>query len=684
MRAEHEKITNQAAARDRVRELTELLNRAAKAYYQDGKEIMPNLEYDRLYDELSALEEQTGLVLGNSPTRKVGYEALSELPKERHETAMLSLDKTKSVDTLSEWLSDKAGILSWKLDGLTVVLTYEDGRLKKAVTRGNGEIGEVITQNAENFDNVPLRIPFSGKLVLRGEAVIRYSDFEKINAKIPEADARYKNPRNLCSGSVRQLDPAVTKERHVKLIAFSLVQAEENGAPLLFGNSFEQQFLWLSEQGFDVVEYRRVTGETVSEAVEYFKDAVSKSDFPSDGLVLTFDDIAYGLSLGRTAKFPRNAIAFKWADETAETELLEIEWSASRTGLINPVAIFAPVELEGTTVSRASVHNLSIVEELRLGLGDKLSVYKANMIIPQIAENLTKSGTLKIPSHCPVCGAETEIKKDNDAAYLYCTNPDCPAKKIKSFVLMVSRDALNIDGLSEMTLEKFIAAGFLHTYADLFRLTEHKEAIIEMEGFGEKSYQNLTEACERARETELYRMIYGLGIPGIGLAGAKLLCRAFHNEYEAMRDADEEMLCAVDGIGAVLAAAWVRYFSEEKNRAAAGELMAMLTFKEDMYSAGAAEGGVVELYIDGERYQAQADLFSGKTFVITGDVRHFKNRKELQKVIEQLSGKAAGSVSAKTSYLINNDSLSSSSKNKKAKEFGIPIITEEEFLNLLG
>lgn len=667
--------------RDRIRELTELLDRAARAYYQEGREIMPNIEYDRLYDELLELEKRTGIVMGNSPTHRVGYEVLSELPKERHESPMLSLDKTKSVEDLRSWLSGREGVLSWKLDGLTVVLTYEGGRLQKAVTRGNGEIGEVITQNAMNFENVPLSIPFQGRLILRGEALIRYSDFEKINAEIPDADARYKNPRNLCSGSVRQLDPAVTRQRHVNLIAFALVQAEEGGVPLDFQNSFSGQFRWLSEQGFDVVEYRMVTEDTLEEGVEYFKDTIQKTDFPSDGLVLAYEDIAYGLSLGRTAKFPRNAIAFKWADETAETRLLSVEWSASRTGLINPVAIFEPVELEGTTVSRASVHNLSIVEELKLGIGDRLSVYKANMIIPQIAENLTKSGSLEIPAHCPVCGADTEIRKDNDAAYLYCRNPECPAKKIKSFVLMVSRDALNIDGLSEMTLEKFIAEGFIHTYGDLFRLSAHRERIIAMEGFGEKSYQNLIGACSRASETELYRVIYGLGIPGIGLANAKLLCRHFHNDLSAMRRAGEEELCRVEGIGEVLASAWVRYFSEERNNRALDDLLSELHLQQE--GSGTEGEGLVEFTVEEEHFALPADLLSGRTFVITGDLEHFPNRRALQDLIESLSGKAAGSVSQKTSYLINNDSMSGSSKNKKAKTLGIPIITEEEFINML-
>ena len=670
--------------RARISELVETLNRAAKAYYQDGREIMPNIEYDRLYDELQLLEERTGIVLAASPTRRVGYEVLSELPKERHAAPMLSLDKTKSVEDLGEWLGSRDGILSWKLDGLTVVLSYEGGRLRKAVTRGNGEIGEVITQNAENFDNVPHTIPFSGRLILRGEAVISYSNFEKINAQIPDADARYKNPRNLCSGSVRQLDPSVTRERHVKLIAFALVSAEdEAGQPLSFDNSFEQQFLWLRQQGFDVVEYRRVNAQTIAAAVHQFRETISGNDLPSDGLVLTFDDIAYGLSLGRTAKFPRNAIAFKWADETAETVLREVEWSASRTGLINPVTIFDPVELEGTTVTRASVHNLSIVEELALGIGDHLLVYKANMIIPQIAENLTKSGTLEIPKFCPVCRAETEIRKDNDAAYLYCTNPDCPAKKIKSFQLMVSRDALNIDGLSEMTLEKFIAEGFIHEYADLFKLEKHHDRIVGLEGFGEKSYQNLIAACRRASETELYRVIYGLGISGIGLAGAKLLCKTFGNDFTALRKASEEELCAVEGIGAVLAASFAGYFREEKNNLMVDDLLSVLNLRTEEKDAAAGDG-YRSVEAGGREYRVPADLFAGKTFVITGDVLQFQNRRAVQELIESLGGKAAGSVSAKTSYLINNDIMSGSSKNKKAKELGIPIITEEDFIKMLG
>lgn len=640
--------------------LAELLP-AARAYYQESREIMSNLEYDRLYDELLELEKETGVILAGSPTQRVGYEVLSELPKEAHESSMLSLDKTKEVASLQDWLGDQPGVLSWKLDGLTIVLTYEGGELVKAVTRGNGEIGEVITNNARVFANVPLRIAYEGQLILRGEAVIKYSDFERINEEIEDVDMRYKNPRNLCSGSVRQLNNEITARRNVNFEAFMLVRAEG----VDFHNSRKEQWEWLRRQGFDVVDYREVTRETIPSAVEAFSREVSSSDLPSDGLVLLMDDIAYGESLGRTAKFPRNSIAFKWADEIRETRLTEIEWSASRTGLINPVAIFEPVELEGTTVSRASVHNISIMEGLELGEGDTITVYKANMIIPQIAENLTRSGTIRIPEVCPVCGGQTEIRQVNDVRSLYCTNPGCQAKKIKSFTLLVSRDALNIDGLSEATLEKFIAAGFIHEYADIFHLDRHQEAIVEMEGFGQRSFDNLMAAVRTASQTTLPRMIYGLGIAGIGLANAKMLCRTFHSDFSAMRSAEKEELTEVDGIGEVLADAWIGYFASEENNRQVDGLLAELTIEQEPES------------------QEEA-IFAGKVFVITGSVEHFANRKELQAEIEKRGGKATSSVTTKTSYLINNDTTSNSSKNKKAKELGIPIISEQDFLNMLG
>ncbi len=645
----------------RMKELVSVLSAASRAYYQESREIMSNYEYDRLYDELLELEKETGTVFSGSPTRKVGYEVLSELPKERHEKPMLSLNKTKSVEELKEWLGDRKGLLSWKMDGLTVVMTYEGGHLVKAVTRGNGEIGEVITGNAGTFVNIPTSIPYEGQLIVRGEAVITYSDFRRINETIEDVDARYKNPRNLCSGSVRQLNSAVTAERNVRFMVFALVKADG----VEFENSRKKQFQWLSSMGFETVEFREVTGENLEQTVMEFSERVRENDIPSDGLVLLFDDIAYGASLGRTAKFPRDSIAFKWADEIQETTLSYIEWSASRTGLINPVAVFEPVELEGTTVSRASVHNISIMEGLELGAGDRITVYKANMIIPQIADNLTRSGVRDIPENCPVCGGKTEIRQINDVKSLYCTNPDCQAKKIKSFDLFVSRDALNIDGLSEMTLEKFIAAGIIREPADIFHLDRHRDAIVEMEGFGEKSYENLTAAAARASHTTLPRLIYGLGIAGIGLANAKMICRHFRYDFDAMRAAGEEELVSIDGIGAVLADAWVSYFASEKNRTLVDHLLQELTFETEKEE-------------EGEKPLA------GKTFVITGSLEKFANRKELQERIESLGGKATGSVTSKTDYLINNDITSGSAKNKKARELGIPILSESDFLEMTG
>ncbi|MDO4278734.1 MAG: NAD-dependent DNA ligase LigA [Lachnoclostridium edouardi] len=645
----------------KMKELIKTLNEAGKAYYQESRELMSNYEYDKLYDQLTDLEKETGIIFSNSPTQKVGYQVLSQLPKETHDSPMLSLNKTKSVEELGQWLGDKEGLLSWKMDGLTIVLTYEGGVLSKAVTRGNGEIGEVITNNAKAFANLPLNISYKGQLILRGEAVIKYSDFKKINEEIQDVDARYKNPRNLCSGSVRQLNSQITAERNVHFFAFALVQAEG----VDFHNSRNRQFQWLKQQGFETVEWKMVTEENLSEKIQEFARAVEKNDVPSDGLVLLFDDIEYGRSLGRTAKFPRDSIAFKWADETQETKLSYIEWSASRTGLINPVAVFEPVELEGTTVSRASVHNISIMESLQLGEGDQITVYKANMIIPQIAENLTRSGVKNIPAECPVCGGPTEIRQVNDVKSLYCTNPDCQAKKIKSFTLFVSRDALNIDGLSEATLEKFIGEGFIHEYADIFHLDRHKEAIVEMEGFGQKSYDNLIEAVKKASATTLPRLIYGLGITGIGVANAKVLCRHFHYDFQAMRAAKEEELVEVDGIGAVLAEGWCSFFASEKNNKIVDHLLSELTIENED--------------IEDEEEQ----VFQGKNFVVTGPVEKFSNRKELQAFIEAKGGKVTGSVTAKTSYLINNDATSGSSKNKKAKELGIPILTEEDFLKLL-
>ncbi len=643
---------------ERMKELIPVLQKAAKAYYQEDREIMSNFEYDKLYDELEALETETGVTLAGSPTVSVGYEALEELPKEAHETPMLSLDKTKDVEALRDFVGDQKTLLSWKLDGLTIVLTYGDGKLQKAVTRGNGVVGEVITNNARVFKNIPLQISFKGELVLRGEAIITYSDFEKINEEIEDVDARYKNPRNLCSGSVRQLNNEITARRNVHFYAFSLVRAQG----VDFQNSRKKQFQWLRNQGFDVVEYRMVTRDTLDKAMDYFAGQVAKNDFPSDGLVALYDDIAYGDSLGSTAKFPRNSYAFKWKDETRETTLKEIEWSPSRTGLINPVAIFEPVELEGTTVSRASVHNISIMKELQLGIGDRIQVYKANMIIPQIAENLTRSGKLEIPDTCPVCGKEARVVKTNEVESLYCMNPDCQAKKIKSFTLFVSRDAMNIDGLSEATLEKFILKGFIKDFGDIFEIGKFREEIVEMDGFGEKSFDNLMASLEKARHTTLPRLLYSLGIANIGLANAKMICKEFHYDLEKMVQATAEEISSIEGIGPVIAKTYTEYFSDEENMRKFRHLLSHLELEEVKQES--------RLTLD------------GKQFVITGSVNHFANRAELKEYIEQRGGKVTGSVTSKTDYLINNDVTSNSSKNKKARELEIPILSEEDFLHM--
>lgn len=655
----------QAEKMERIKYLTELLNKASGAYYAQDREIMSNLEYDRLYEELEGLEKETGIILANSPTVRVGYEAVEELPKERHVAPMLSLDKTKSREDLREWLQGHPAVMSWKLDGLTIVLTYRDGKLEKAVTRGNGEIGEVITNNAKTFVNLPLGIPFRGELVLRGEAVISYSDFEKINREIEDGDAKYKNPRNLCSGSVRQLNSEITANRNVRFFAYALVSVSEEAAPM---HSVTEQFRFLEQQGFAVVEHYLAEENTIAEILEGFEKKIETYDIPSDGLVLVYDDIGYGQSLGRTAKFPRNSIAFKWADELRETTLKEIEWSASRTGLINPVAIFEPVELEGTTVSRASVHNISILRALQLGIGDRITVYKANMIIPQIAENLTAEEEgpedrqlVEIPRICPVCGGQTEIRQVNDVQSLYCTNGKCAAKQIKAFALFVSRDAMNIDGLSEATLEKFVDMGFLHEFADLFHLESHREQIVEMEGFGERSCRNLIESVDRARNTTLPRVLYGLGIANIGSANAKMLCRFFDHDLKRMQEADVETLSAIDGVGEVIATAFVSYMQDPDNLRKIDNLMKELT-------------------IQVPRTEEGSQTLSGLSFVVTGTLTKFASRNELKEAIEAKGGKVTGTVTGKTTCLINNDVASNSSKNKKARELGIPVLSETDFL----
>lgn len=639
--------------KDKIR----ILNDASRTYYQENREIMPNIEYDKLYDELLELEKETGIVLSNSPSINVGYELLSSLPKEQHEKPMLSLDKTKEVGALKEWLGNQEGVISWKLDGLTIVLTYDEGKLVKAVTRGNGEVGEVITNNVKVFKNIPLNISYRENLILRGEAIIRYSDFEKINNEIEDVNAKYKNPRNLCSGSVRQLNNRVTAERNVYFIGFSLVKVED----IDFNNSRVAQLKWLKSLGFDVVEFREVNSSNIDEAVSWFEKQITENDFPSDGLVLSYDDIVYGESLGTTAKFPRDSIAFKWHDEIKETRLQEIEWSASRTGLINPVAIFEPVELEGTTVSRASLHNISIMEGLELGVGDRIGVYKANMIIPQVSENMTRSGVKDIPETCPVCGSKTELKQDNGIKYLYCPNTECLAKQIKAYTLFVSRDAMNIEGLSEATIEKLIAKGLIKELADIFHVEKYRDEIIEMEGFGEKSYNNLVGSINKARKSNAVRLLYSMGIPNVGYSTSKLICKYFRYNWKDIENAAFDQLIEIGGIGDIMAEGYVKFFENEKNRVIINDILKEIELEEIEVST-------------------TEQIFEGINFVITGSIDQFKNRDELKEVIESRGGKVTGSVTSKTNYLINNDNLSGSSKNKKAKELGISIITENQFV----
>ena len=644
-----------------IKEKIEILNEASRAYYQEDREIISNYEYDKLYDELVELEKETGIVFSNSPTRSVGYEVVGSLPKQRHEIPMLSLDKTKEVEDLVKWLGNQKGLLSWKLDGLTIVLTYKEGKLDNAVTRGNGEVGEVITNNARVFANIPVNISYKGDLTLRGEAVISYTDFYRINDAIEDVAAKYKNPRNLCSGSVRQLNNKITAERNVHFFAFSVVKCDN----VDFNNSKKNQIQWLESQGFDVVEYKEVDKDNVVESVSYFENKVTEFDFPSDGLVLTYDDISYSLSLGSTSKFPRDSIAFKWSDEIKETKLLKIEWSVSRTGLINPIAVFEPVELEGTTVSRASVHNLSIMEALELGEGDIITVYKANMIIPQIADNITRSGPVEIPDKCPVCDGDTEIREENGVRTLYCLNPDCPAKRIKSFTHFVSRDALGVDGFSEATIEKFIAKGFIHEPADIFHLDKFKDQIVNMEGFGEKSYNNLINSVNNARKTTTVRLLYSLGIPNIGLSNARMICKHFNYNWQEIQNASYDKLLNISGIGNVMAASFINYFSDDKNKALVENILKEIEFQDQTTTSDDL-------------------IFDNISFVITGSLNHFNNRNELKELIEQKGGKVLSSVTSKTDYLINNDIESNSSKNKKAKELGIKIISEDQLINWIN
>lgn len=642
----------------RMKELINILNKASELYYQKNTIMMTDYEYDHLYDELVELEKETNMTLSNSPTINVEPEISSSLKQVEHPSPMLSLAKTKKVSELENFLGDKEGLLSWKLDGLTIVLTYEDGKLISGVTRGTGIIGELVTENVKQFKNVPLTIPYKGRLVLRGEAIIKYSDFNRMNEELGDGSSQYKNPRNLCSGSVRQLDSSITAKRCVNCIIFALIESSTN-----ISNLKSECFDWLKNQGFEVVEHYKVTKNTVKEQVLMFKEKVKEYDIPSDGLVITYDDIAYGNSLGTTAKFPKHSLAFKWKDETVATTLRKVYWLVSRTGLINPVAVFDPVELEGTIVSRASVHNVSILEGLKLGIGDTIMVYKANMIIPQIASNSTQSGNLEIPDRCPVCGSKASIISNSDVKYLYCMNDFCKAKLIKRLSLFVSRNAMNIDGISDMILNKLITEKIVNNYKDLYHLDRHKDKIIAFDGFGEKSYSNMVNSIEKSRHVKLANFIYALGIPDIGFSRAKLICNHFNNDFNKISNLTYEELSNISGVGDVIAKEWIDTFSNPD-------------FIEELKELKE------EIDIPKASTNSNKDL-DGLTFVITGSLNKFTNRDTMIEFIEEHGGKVVTSISSKVNYLINNDITSTSTKNNKAKELGISIIDEDKFLELI-
>lgn len=642
---------------NRMKELIEILNNASRLYYQYSTPIMTDFEYDKLYDELEKLEKETNTVLSNSPTQNVEPEAIDSLVKVEHPAPMLSLSKTKSISELASFLGNQEGLISWKLDGLTIVLTYKDGKLSSGVTRGNGIIGEVVTENVKKFKNIPLTIPYKGTLVVRGEAVIKYSDFNKMNEELDDDSSQYKNPRNLCSGSVRQLDSKVTAKRNVNCIIFALIESEKKF------KLKSEEFEWLKSLGFDVVEYHKVTSNNIEEQVLYFKNEINEYDIPSDGLVLLYNDIEYGKQLGTTAKYPKNAIAFKWQDETAETKLIDVDWLVSRTGLINPVAVFEPVELEGTIVSRASLHNVSILQGLSLGIGDTILVYKANMIIPQIADNLTQSNSLAIPNKCPVCNHEARIISSNDVKYLYCMNDFCPAKLVKRLSQFTSRNAMNIEGLSDAIINKLADEGLIKTYADIYNLKRYKNDIISFEGFGEKSYDNLINSIEKSRNVKLANFIFALGIPDIGLSRAKLICKNYSNDINKIRNLTFEELSKIDGIGEIIAKGWIDTFNNDDF---IKELELLLK-----------EVNFTDTSIDNN--QPLKDL----TFVITGSVNNFTNRDELVEYIESYGGKVVKTISNNVNYLINNDITSTSTKNTKAKELGIKIISENDLMSMI-
>lgn len=651
---------NDSNVLEKMHKLISLIDKYRNEYYNEDREEVDNKEYDRLKDELDELERKAGFVLSNSPSLKVGCEVTSKLPKYTFKKPMLSLSKTKEVSGLQQFLSDKDGILSWKMDGLTVVVAYNNGELVSAITRGNGEIGEVITQNAKHFRNLPLRIPYKGKLVLRGEAVMTYSDFERINkGLVTSGDELKKNPRNLCSGTVRSVDSSVTKNRGVYWYAFELVSADCE-----IPNDIDKQFKWLNNNGFDTVQFMVVNSSNVVQAVMQFESIVEskKLDIPTDGLVLTYRDKKYGESLGVRAKSPRHSIAFKWEDEAVETKVIDIEWSPSRNGLITPVAIFEPVDIEGSTVSRASLHNVSIFAEKQLGYGDRIKVYKANMIIPQVLDNLDRTATCQIPGQCPCCGEPTVLHQDPKSGVytLWCENSECAAKGTRSFEHFVARDAMNIDGVSTSTLNTLIECRIISDYASIYHINEHADEIINLEGFGYTSFMNIVNAVEKSRNVKPANLIYALGIPNIGLTTAKLICKHFGNDLVKTVTASYNDLINIDGIGDTIADSFTAYFADKNNAEAFVRLTKELNIIQEAVSNNTEMNGI--------------------TICVTGDVHIFKNRRAIKDIVENLGGKLTGSVSKSTSYLVTNDTTSGSRKNKAAQEYGIPILTEQQFI----
>jgi len=656
---------------ERIRELIKRLNQYRDSYYNKSVSEISDHEYDNLFDELKKLEEETNIVMSNSPTHTVGYEVKSKLKKVKHSHPMLSLDKTKLIDDLKKFAGDKDCLLMCKMDGLTVLLTYENGELIQAETRGNGEEGEIITHNAIIFENIPLHIDYKGHLETEGEAIITYDDFEKINNNLPE-DERYKNPRNLVSGSVRQLDSNIAAQRHIKFIVWKVPEIEDG---INSDNAFLFRLIFAKDLGFDIVPFYSYSNNTSDKEnceylIENLKEQSKIKGYPIDGLVMTYNDISYGESLGKTGHHPKHSIAYKFYDDVYPTRLLDVEWTMGKTGTLTPTAVFEPVETEGTMVERASLHNLSIMKDLGIiSKYQEIGVYKANMIIPQVdyakkVDNVTVEEEIKIPKICPICGAKTQVVKDNDTEVLICTNPNCTGKLLGKLSHFVSKNAINIYGLSEQTLQKFVDLGWLNSFQDIYHLSEHKEEMYKLDGFGKKSVDKLLDSIEKSRNTSLDRFIYGLCIPMIGKTASKDIANHFNYDYETFRQ-----------YGIVTHYKGINGFGDSMN----DSIHNYLRNSHMMVEMLADEFEFAKV----EKTSSNINLLN-KTFVITGSLNHYKNRDELVSVIEGLGGKVSGSVSSKTSYLINNYITSTSGKNKKANDLGIPIISEEEFIKMIS